>query len=121
MHERSALGGELKSVHACMCRNTCVRSWKVLQREGVALVLEKIIGDWTPWMEFPSLESAGTSKTLLMGGHTTYGLGNLPAGWGGWVATSRRSQSDGYHGGLLYVLHLVYHVAFSSGLRPVCV
>lgn len=57
----SALVGELQILytHAYVrvCMHICVRGWKILQRDGAALVWEENIGDWTPWMEFPNLES----------------------------------------------------------------
>lgn len=34
-----------------------VRGWKIWQRDAAALVWEENVGDWTPWMEFPNLES----------------------------------------------------------------
>lgn len=54
-------GGAPDCVHTRMCTCVCmhirVRGWKILQRDGAALVWEENIGDWTPWMEFPNLES----------------------------------------------------------------
>ena len=50
-----------------MCECTSVR----VQREGAALVLKKNTADWTPWAEFPSLDSSAEAESETPnGGHS---------------------------------------------------
>lgn len=113
---------ELKSVYpnAHVCECTCI--YTRVDVEGVVKSSKKMvlcfslgenIGDWTPWMEFPSL---GTSKICLMSSTQPMALGISQLVGMTWL------QPPGTLGLMRSMeVSLVYHVRVSLGLKLVCV